>query len=81
MQGNVIERPFKGHTDEINSVAFSNGKYIASGSRDRTVRLWDIQRLAVGQPFLGHGSTVTAVTFSPDGQYIVSGSRDRTVRL
>src|SRR5262245_35047913 len=35
-------KSLKGHTDWINSVAYSqDGKYLASGSRDRTVRVWD----------------------------------------
>lgn len=43
--------------------------------------MWDRLGNAIGSPFLGHGSAVTSVTFSPDGEYIVSGSRDHTVQL
>ncbi|WP_084610730.1 WD40 repeat domain-containing protein [Synechocystis sp. PCC 7509] len=35
----------------------------------------------MGQPFVGHGSAVTAISFSPDGQYIVSGSGDNKLKL
>jgi WD40 repeat protein len=64
------------------SVAFSpDGQKIVSGSRDRTVRLWDLQGNSIGQPFQKHEDSVLSVAFSPDGQKIVSGSRDRTVRL
>jgi WD40 repeat protein len=72
---------FKGHTLDINSVVFSpDGKTIASGSRDNTVRLWSLD----GKPpqtLMGHTDDVISVAFSPDGKTIASGSRDNTVRL
>ncbi|MEP0880975.1 caspase family protein [Trichocoleus sp. ST-U3] len=78
----TISNTFQGHEGSVNSVAFSpDSQFIVSGSRDKTVRLWDIQGNAIGQPFQGHKSYVNSVTFSPDGQFIVSGSWDKTVRL
>jgi hypothetical protein len=67
-----------GHESSVNSVAFSpDGKLIASGSWDKTVRLWDIQGKRVGHPFQGHESFVMSVAFSPDGKLIVSGKLSR----
>jgi WD40 repeat protein len=44
LKGNPIGKPFKGHKDGINSVAFSpDEKYIVSGSDDNTVLLWDLK--------------------------------------
>ncbi|MFB2836606.1 eIF2A-related protein [Floridanema evergladense] len=73
---------FRGHKDLVNCVAFSpNGQYIVSGSRDKTVRLWDLHGNQIRQPFKGHTEPINSVAFSPDGQYIISGSQDKTVRL
>ncbi|KAG4442537.1 hypothetical protein IFR05_001949 [Cadophora sp. M221] len=79
---NAMLQVLEGHTGGVSSVAFSpDGKQIASGSYDETVRRWDA---ATGQQMLpaleGHTSYVSSVAFSPDGKQIVSGSYDRTVR-
>ena len=70
------------HMSEVRSVIFSpDGKKIASGSYDRTVKLWDA---ATGQELVtlkGHTSEVLSIAFSPDGKRIASGSGDRTVKL
>jgi WD40 repeat protein len=65
------------------SVAYSpDGKHIASGSFDNTVRVWDAQTGApVGHPFTGHSNPVRSVAYSPDGKHIASGSEDNTVRV
>ncbi|OKH19845.1 hypothetical protein NIES593_20495 [Hydrococcus rivularis NIES-593] len=73
---------FQGHDDRVKAVAVSpDGQIIVSGSWDKTLRLWNRQGNAIGQPFRGHEGDVTSVAFSPDGQTIVSGSGDGTVRL
>ncbi len=73
---------FIGHSLGVNSVAFSpDGKYLASGSEDKTVKLWSVESHKEITTLQGHSSHVLSVAFSPDGKYLASGSLDRTVKL
>ncbi|KAG8704160.1 hypothetical protein FRC09_003732, partial [Ceratobasidium sp. 395] len=64
------------------SPASQNGAYIASGSDDNTVRIWEARNgQPVGQPLKGHGRAVTSVAYSPDGSHIASGSYENTIRI
>ena len=78
-----VEATLSGHTNAVFSVAFSpDGKILASGSGDNTIRLWDVaSRKPLGEPLSGHSDTVWTVAFSPDGKTLASGSADDTIRL
>ena len=60
------------------------GKRLASGSHDMTVRLWDVETGACVRTLEGHGDVVYSVCFSPDGRMMAScscDSADATARL
>src|SRR2546425_415297 len=72
---------FKGHTALVSSVAFDkDGKILASGSFDKTVKLWDFASGKVMQT-LNHGAGVTTIAFSPDGTVLASGGNDNLIKL
>jgi WD40 repeat protein/CRP-like cAMP-binding protein len=73
---------FRGHADQIVSVAFSpDGLFVLTGSDDQTARLWDVTSGEEIVQFNGHGGPITSVAFSPDGRFVLTGSDDQTARL
>ncbi|MHC1592864.1 MAG: WD40 repeat domain-containing protein, partial [Methermicoccaceae archaeon] len=71
----------EGHSDTVRSVAFSpDGKLVASGSNDGTVKLWNVSTRGYVATLEFNGP-VLSVAFSPDGKLLASGSDDRTVKL
>lgn len=77
----TIRHTFAGHEQDIYSLDFArNGRLIASGSGDHTVRIWDIARGGEAL-ILGIEDGVTTVAISPNGEYVAAGSLDKSVRV
>jgi WD40 repeat protein len=73
---------FTGHTDKVNSVALSpDGKTLATGSSDNTVKLWDVASKQELATLKGFTASVWRVAFSPDGKTLATGSLDKNVKL
>ncbi|KAJ5101029.1 hypothetical protein N7456_007081 [Penicillium angulare] len=72
----------EGHSRAVDSIAWSPDRSrLASGSADKTVRIWDP---ATGQSVYtleGHSRSVNSIAWSPDGSRLASGSADKTVRI
>jgi energy-coupling factor transporter ATP-binding protein EcfA2 len=79
----VIERNrLETHSSWVRSVSFSpDGKTLASGSWDNTIKLWDITTGKEIRTLQGHSSSVLSVSFSPAGKTLASDSGDNTIKL
>jgi WD40 repeat protein len=72
LKGEVWPSPFEGHKNVVCSVAYSpDGKQIASGSNDKTVRVWDVST-GERRTFKTEFKCVNSVAFSPDGTQIAA---------
>ncbi len=71
-----------GHASPARSVALSgDGKYLASGSDDHAVKVWDMASGQELKTLRGHTDRVNSVAFSPDSKILASGSWDHKIRL
>lgn len=70
----IIQR---GHHGQVSTVTYShNGKYIASGGMDKTIRIWEVATGHELRVITGHQYTVRSLQFSKDDKYLISGSND-----
>jgi WD40 repeat protein len=66
-------RTLSGHGDRVKALAFSgDGAHIASSSRDRTIRLWDLQSGQAVHTFSTSKVNLNGIAFSPDGSLLAS---------
>ncbi len=74
---NPPDAVLEGHTDIIDRIKFSSdGRTLATGSRDGTIRLWDIKASRHLHTLEGHESSIRSIEFSPDGNtFASSGSK------
>lgn len=80
-QSNVILR-MQGHQDNVYSLAFDSlGQLIASGSEDRTIKLWDLNNKRLISTLEGHNSSVNSISFCTNSLVLASKGGDNLVCL
>jgi serine/threonine protein kinase len=77
-----LDKSLTGHSSWVDSVIYSpDGRYLASGSWDKTIKVWDVVTGTELRTLTGHSDRVRSVVYSPDGRYLASGSWDKTIKV
>ncbi len=80
--GGRLLRTLIGHGDWVKTVAVTpNGKQIISGSKDNTIKVWNLETGEEQFTLTGHTGSVNAVAVTPDGKLVISGSSDGNLKV
>lgn len=72
----------QGHENAVQALAYSpSGTLLASGSADKSVKLWNLTTLELLRTYRGSSDFVSAVALSPDGKLVAAASLDGTIRV
>jgi katanin p80 WD40 repeat-containing subunit B1 len=76
-------RTLTGHKSNIRALSFHpyTTEFLASGSLDTSLKVWDVKRKGCIQTYKGHTQEINCVKFSPDGRWVVSGGEDGIVKV
>ena len=81
-QNQKVVTVFRGHVGPVYQVSWSaDSRLLLSGSKDSTLKIWEIRTKKLKQDLPGHADEVFAVDWSPDGEKVVSGGKDRVLKL
>ncbi|MCL1470115.1 WD40 repeat domain-containing protein [Argonema antarcticum] len=80
--GGRLLRTLIGHTGAILTLAVTpDGKWIISGSSDKTIKIWNLKTGAEIFTLIGHTDKVTSIALTSDGKRLISGSDDCTIKV
>ena len=82
IMGGMVVRELAGHTSTIQAIEMNHsGSFMATASRDKTVRLWNLKNLKE-QPIVlkDHPTWVWSITFTPDDEQILAGTQEQIIR-
>ncbi|UPL03416.1 hypothetical protein LCI18_014350 [Fusarium solani-melongenae] len=78
----ACEQTLEGHGSPVWSVAFTaDGRRLASGSGDNTIKIWDADNGQCVKTLEGHDDEVNSVAFAADNKWLASGSSDSTIKV
>lgn len=80
-QYSIMARTLDGHDDSVYCVEMLSAHTIATGSRDKTIRIWDLRTSSCIGVLTGHTGSVLCLAYDPESQVLVSGSSDCTCKI
>lgn len=78
LEGSVVAQYLEGHEDAVYCLQFSKN-FMITGSRDRTIKVWDLSTCFCKETLYGHDGSVLCLLYNDN--YIISGSSDATIRI
>lgn len=70
------------HKQKVSALAYSEAvEYLASGSADKMIVLWNLKKYKKKASLAGHSLEVQTLAFTHDGRYLISGSNDKTIKV
>ena len=73
---------FNEHKQKVSALAYSEPiEYLASGSADKVIILWNLKKYKKKASLAGHSLEVQTLAFTHDGRYLISGSNDKTIKI
>src|SRR5207237_10901699 len=80
--GSTSYPTLKGHTDNVITLHMSpDGRHVATGSKDKTAKVWNVESGTLVWDLAGHEGQVNGVAFSVDGKVLAPASADKTVTI
>ncbi|AOC52490.1 tolB protein precursor [Microcystis aeruginosa NIES-2481] len=77
-----LDKTLTDHSTVVSSVVYSpDGRYLANGGWDKTIKIWEVATGKQLRTLTGHSDPVLSVVYSPDGRYLASGSDDNTIKI
>ncbi|RCJ38766.1 hypothetical protein A6770_12745 [Nostoc minutum NIES-26] len=80
--GRTLLRTLTGHSSSVDAITItSNGKFLISGSNDKSLKVWNLETGREDFSLRGHTDKINTIAVTPNGKLLISGSSDKTIKV